>query len=504
MNDNLMKFVFLFFIGNSALNFAIAVVARMKTKKTEFNLLIAYWPAVIFTFMAAGVLRTTPVEMAYSYFLQGFSSNLMVHILRASVGLRTNWKFFISLQLASMGLSHFLLTQTGLGFTLSLIPVCVAFSLPFLKPIWFVLVKNREHSNWVEKSMGVVFITAIFHHFNFAFFRLVPDAEPFGFAVTIAEYQCMSILLPLLINHRREATEQTNIRQALERMSGSQQKAVSTGELYRQLEEQIAQKELFFQQLRTSHVHLEEEREMNEMLIRTISHDLANPLTVIGAYTEMLHKGSIPEKDRDKVWGRIKANTQSALDMIGRIRHAILTRTQASLMTLDDIPIDRALEKTLELFEPRLREKNIRITVENELPGFVEVMAEEHALTEHVFANIISNAIKFSYPGGEIKILVTEKDESVEVSVQDFGTGIKESRLERRLLHSTEGTSGESGTGFGLMVMGYFLRQFGASVSMTSRTEGPSKGTTVTVVLKKSQTTHQFLSTRQEHASIHS
>ena len=502
MNENLIKFVFLFFVGNSILNFAIAVVARVKTKRPEFNLLIAYWPAVIFTFMVAGVLRNNPVQMAYSYFLQGFSSNLMVHILMSSLGLKTNWKLISLFQLATIGLSTFLLKETDVGFTLSLIPVCVSFSLPFIKPIWYVLVQNRADSNWVEKSMGVVFITAIIHHFNFAFFRLVPGTEAFGFACTIAEYQCMSILLPLMINHRREASEQTNIRQALERISGSQQDSTSTDELYQLLEFQIAQKELFVNQLHTSNLHLEDEREMNEMLIRTISHDLANPLTVISAYTEMLHTGKIPEKDQDKVWGRIKANTQSSLDMIGRIRHAILTRTQASLVSLNDVSVDQALKRTIELLEPRLKEKNITIRYENELFDLVRVKAEETALCEHVLANILSNALKFSYPGSEVVVSVTEQQDNVEVRVRDFGTGIKETRLEKRLLHTTPGTDGEIGTGFGLMVSGYFLRQFGALINITSSTEGPEKGTTVTVLLRKSQETQHLTSAWQENAIL--
>lgn len=492
MNENTLKFIFLFLVGTSVLNFAIALLARVKTKNSEFNTLIAYWPAVILSFVMAGVLRHTPTEMGIAYFFQGISSNLMVQVFRSSLGLKSHWKFYLPLQAVTMAFSAFLLTQTDVGFTFSLLPLCVAFSMPFLKPIWYALVENKEHSNWVEKSLAVVFITAVLHHFNLAFFRLVPDTEAIGFSITIAEYQCMSIFLPLMINHRREMNERKNLQQALEKISGNQMHIVPINELYQQLEIQIAQKDHFHNELQTSNKHLEEEREMNEMLIRTISHDLANPLTVIGAYTEMLHAGKIPPEDNDKIWGRVKVNTQSALDMIGRIRNAILTRTQASLVAIHDVSVDRTIKRLHEMFDSRLKEKDITLIYNNNISPDLFVQGEENALTEHVFANILSNAIKFSYPGSEILIDVSENENGVEVSFQDYGTGIKIQRLEKRLLLSTQGTQGESGTGFGLMVMGYFLRQFGASVEMSSQTEGVLKGTTVTVSLKKSLSNTDF------------
>lgn len=489
MNETTVTFIFLFLLGTCILNFAVATIARIKTKNKAFNALLYYWPTVIFTFICAGQLRHSPTEIAFAYFLQIFSSNMFANFLIFNMNLKVKWKFHIGLQLATMVLTTFLLLQTDLGFTYSLLPLCIVYSLVFLKPIKAALFDKNIESNWIEKSMAVVYITAIGHHFNMAFFRLDPNAEAWGWAVTIAEYQCMAIFLPLLINHKREHTERKNLKQAVEKITGPQPAQVMesrTEELYKQLEFLIAQKESLYNELQNSNNHLEEEREMNEILIRTISHDLANPLTVIGAYIEMLHTGKIPEADSEKIWNRVKSNTQSALDMIGRIRNAILTRTQASLVAVHDVSIDRSMKRVADMFETRLKEKNIKLVYNNKTSLDTFVAAEENALTEHIFANVLSNAIKFSYPGSEIQINVTNFAEGVQVEFRDFGTGIQVSRLEKRLLMSTQGTNGETGTGFGLMVMGYFLRQFGATIEMSSKTEGPSRGTSVTIKLKKS------------------
>lgn len=487
MNEQTVKIVFQLLIGASVLNFAIAVIARAKTKNKQFNGLILYWPSVILTFLVAGILRHTPTEMGFSYFFQGISSNLMVQIMCQSLNLKPNWRFHLSLQTLCMGISAYLLTQTNIGFTPSLLPVSIAFCIPFIRPIWYALVSHKDQTNWVEKSLGVVFITAVIHHLNFVFFRLVPGTEAMGFSITIAEYQCMSVFLPLLINHRQEEKEQKNLQQVVEKISGKNPFGIKTDDLYAQLEFQISQKELIYNELQKTNSNLEEEREMNEILIRTISHDLANPLTVIGAYIEMLHSGKVKEEDSEKIWNRLKSNTQSALDMIGRIRNAILTRTQASLVAVQDVSVDICMKRVLELFETRLKEKNLKVVYKNKVDPSTLIKAEENALTEHIFANVLSNAIKFSYPGSDIHIVVTSQDEHIKVEIKDQGTGIQDTRLEKRLLMSTEGTNGETGTGFGLMVMGYFLRQFGATIEMASKTDGPQRGTAVAIKLKKSQ-----------------
>lgn len=503
MNETIAKHIFLFLLGTSILNFVIALVVRVKTKHKEFNTLLFYWPSIFLTFVAAAVLSATPNQIAFAYFFQVISSNLGVYMLCSSQGITFEWKKHLTFQVAVMSLTTYLILYTNVGFTLSLLPTCLGFTVPFIKPIWHALVKNRENSNWLEKTMGYIFISAIINHFNYAFFRLDPDAAFWGWGICVAQYQCLSLFLPLLLNHKREENEKTQLKQALEKLSGHTYPVSRTDELYDQLELQISEKELYASKLKVTNLHLEEEREMNEMLIRTISHDLANPLTVIGAYIEMLHKGRIPAEEIDKIWSRVKINTQSSLDMIGRIRNAILTRTQASLVKPNKVSIDACMKRVNDMFENRLREKNITLNYQNNMSSDTMVLADENALAEHVFANIISNAIKFSFQGSEIQITVKEIGETVQIDFRDFGTGIKDSRLEKRLLFSTEGTNGETGTGFGLMVMGYFLRQFDAQVKMTSLTEGPKKGTLVSISLKKSLSNEVYSQPkRQESANF--
>lgn len=479
-----VKLIFLFLLGTSILNFAIAVMVRIKTQHKEFNDLLIYWPCIILTFVAAAIFSTTPLEIGLAYFFQIFSSNLIVKMMCSAQGIKIRWPIYIGLQLAAMAVAAFLLINTDVGFTIALVPVCLSFSLPFIRPIWYSLVENRHNSSWIEKAMGVVFLTGIVNHFNYAFFRLDPNAAFWGWSVSIAQYQCLSLFLPLLINHRREEKEKAQLTQALEKLSGKNPHSnMELDSLYLNLELQISQKEELFKLLKETNTHLEEERETNEILIRTISHDLANPLTVISAYAEMLRADKIEVNDREKIWERMKLNITSALDMMHRIRTAILNRTQANLISIRPIALEPCLERLKFTFETRLNEKQITLELENHLAPETRVFADENSLTEHVLSNILSNAIKFSFKNEKILIKTTEDKDFVTIAIRDFGTGIKQNQFNKPIFSSSEGTEGESGTGFGLMVLGYFVRKFKAEFEIKS--DPSMKGTLVTLKLRK-------------------
>ncbi len=475
MNE-VTNYIFLFLISTTILNFIISVLARIKINDKKINYLIYYWVAVFLTYFAVAILSQTPTQIAFAYFFQFFSSCLMAKLLMDSRGIKFNLKLYVPLQIVAYILSTYLILWTDVGFTISLLPVTFTTALPLVHPLWDALVTNRHVSNWIEKSMAVMFVTGIINHFNYAFFRLDPNSAWWGWSVSIAQYQCLSIFLPLLINYQRSSNERKNIETVLNRLSG----ANNTGshnieQLYKKLEEEIIVKQ------ELNH-RLEEEREINVILIKTISHDLANPMTVIKSYLEMINSGRIPPKDYDQTLDRIKESTKSALDMIQRIRNAIVTRNQSSLTTIQDVDVNYAVQNLLNLFETQLTNKDIKVIYENMLPPGLFVAAESKTLTEHVFANVLSNAIKFSYPNSTIRILVTHKDQHVYVEFMDHGMGYNPLRTEKGYIHPNEGTNGELGSGLGLILMGYFLRKFEGSYAISS--EGQDKGTKVVIQLK--------------------
>lgn len=478
-------YIFYFLIGTTILNFLIAVSARAKTGNKEFNLLILYWVSLFATYGAVATLSKTPDEIAFAYFFQFVPSFLMTKILRDSRKIETNWWTLGGIHLAGSIASAFLILRADVSFTLSLIPITITTCLPFFTPIWNVLGSHRKEANWVEKGLAILFITGVIHHFNYAIFRLDESAAWWGWSVSIAQYQCLSIFLPLLINLRRERNERSNLELALLRLSG-QDVSHSTSEisdLYQALEHEIVQKEEVSLRLSETNCRLEEERGMNEILIKSISHDLANPLTVVSAYLEMIMNGKISPEDKDKFQERMRLNLTSAMEMIARIRKAIVKRSEADVIKLSHVDLKAALKRTEMLFHGRLLEKKIRLNVR--LPDTeLAVLADENALVEHVFCNVLSNAIKFSFEKSEIDLTVRGSGDRIEIEFRDYGVGINPSVMDKPRFHSTPGTKGEEGTGFGLIVMGYFMRKFGADLKIISHAQTEETGTSFIITMK--------------------
>lgn len=90
-----------------------------------------------------------------------------------------------------------------------------------------------------------------------------------------------------------------------------------------------------------------------------------------------------------------------------------------------------------------------------------------------IIRNLISNSIKYSYPGGKIIIDGNRLNESgVSFSVTDFGVGISTANLEKLFKIDqkvgTPGTIGEPSSGFGLLLCMEFTEQLGGKISVKS------------------------------------
>ena len=104
---------------------------------------------------------------------------------------------------------------------------------------------------------------------------------------------------------------------------------------------------------------------------------------------------------------------------------------------------------------------------------------------EMVLQNIVSNAVKYSFDNGEIRLEAEDGGERYLVKVIDHGKGIEKEKLGKLLkmmTSSAEGTSGELGTGIGLFVSQQMMERNGGTLAIESE-EG--KGTTVTLSVKK-------------------
>ena len=138
--------------------------------------------------------------------------------------------------------------------------------------------------------------------------------------------------------------------------------------------------------------------------------------------------------------------------------------------------------RNISLFTETAENKNIKLhgsALEN-----IAVVADEN-MSDLVLRNLISNAIKFTHAGGEIKLSAEMEGEWVCIKVVDNGIGITEEDLSSILnpAHhfTTQGTNQERGTGFGLLLCKEFVEKNGGQMSVKSDI---GEGTSVSFTLK--------------------
>ncbi|HET8860619.1 tetratricopeptide repeat-containing sensor histidine kinase [Marivirga sp.] len=150
---------------------------------------------------------------------------------------------------------------------------------------------------------------------------------------------------------------------------------------------------------------------------------------------------------------------------------------------MEKVAIKEISDRTIDLFDYQLAEKNIRII--NTIKDNLYVSADKNALLT-IFRNVISNAVKFTSKGGEIKLEAAQKSSWIEIKIQDNGDGMPKSVIQKVLdgkhIVSSSGTDNEKGSGLGFSIVLQFIKKLKGNMDIHSD-EG--KGTTVMIKLKK-------------------
>jgi signal transduction histidine kinase len=216
----------------------------------------------------------------------------------------------------------------------------------------------------------------------------------------------------------------------------------------------IRSRRTYVESLRSQRNHSMNER-LN-LLLKIISHDIANPLQAISLYCNMaLHKvktEKLPEMELQKAQEAI--NTQTRI-----IRHAKEAVRQMQLgqqMQIQPVHVSQIMSEVLQIFQPLCQDRGIRLEVVNELKEDLVIHTDPTILVHNIIGNILSNSIKFTPRDGLIRIVVRCISRRLIFDLVDNGPGIsKEKRVEIFTLNVGKGFNEQlTGAGsFGLSIL---------------------------------------------------
>lgn len=217
--------------------------------------------------------------------------------------------------------------------------------------------------------------------------------------------------------------------------------------------------------------------------IAMIAHELRSPLAPIRNVGEVLAHLLRDRPAAQHPLVILKRQTGQVARLVGDLLD--ISRIQQGRLTVQRRPvaIGEILDQAVETVQPLVREKRHTLTVER-LQAAVFVLGDRVRLVQCV-ANLLQNAAKYTYPGGQIHLGVAESGAKVSISVRDNGAGIASALLPRvfepfvRSEDMLEHSRG--GLGIGLAIVKRLVEMHDGAVEAVS--DGEGRGSTFTIHL---------------------
>ena len=245
-------------------------------------------------------------------------------------------------------------------------------------------------------------------------------------------------------------------------------------------------KKIAFQKLEKANQLIKQQRDDLDKMNRTrnqffsiISHDLKNSFSSLKMGAELFE--NFQELDQNEMY--IVGNEMGkSVDKLYRLLENLLEWSRLQINRIHHEPeffdIHQTILEILQIHEKKISQKQISFQVKTEP---CRIFADQNMIYS-VMQNIISNAIKFSYPNGIVIISQKIISDCLQLDISDQGKGIPPERLKTLFnldkMHSQKGTEGEKGTGLGLILCKEFLEKNNATIRIIS-----NNGTSVIITL---------------------
>ena len=224
------------------------------------------------------------------------------------------------------------------------------------------------------------------------------------------------------------------------------------------------------------------DREKSEFTYK-VTHELKAPLSAIQSLLKSIEEGyagEVSEKAKELI---IRSEKRAGFlltlvkDLLDLVTGKIGKSRESDSKSVD---INEAVKCTLNLMQEKVKEKNIKLTVNTtEKPAYLNIIPDD---LDIIMTNLIGNAIKYTREGGTINISNIKADNKIRIEISDTGIGIHKDDINSifdEFYRSKNAKAIESdGTGLGLTIVRNLIKRYGGHIDVQSTL---GKGTTVTV-----------------------
>jgi signal transduction histidine kinase/CheY-like chemotaxis protein len=227
---------------------------------------------------------------------------------------------------------------------------------------------------------------------------------------------------------------------------------------------------------------LQQESLQKDEFLGMISHELRTPLNAVFGWSRLMQENVLNETERIEAVNSIMRNAETQ----GRLIEEVLdiTRIVNRKLSLDRKVFnpDSVIREAIETVRPSAEAKAIKLQTSIESPDLL-IYADPTRL-QQVVLNLMTNAVKFTPPGGHVSLHVERKGETAVIEVSDTGQGIKPESLPHifdRFGQSAGSARRQGGLGLGLTIAHQLVVMHDGKIEAQS--EGEGKGSRFRVSL---------------------
>ncbi len=218
-----------------------------------------------------------------------------------------------------------------------------------------------------------------------------------------------------------------------------------------------------------------------DKLYSVIAHDLRSPLSSVKMILNLLVselKNCDINKDLYELLDESNRTTENLFILLDNLLKWTKNQIGKLHLTIQKIDIVGITHGLIDLYSLMTQGKNIKINVISDTES-IEITSDTD-IFKTIIRNLMSNAIKFSYSGSKINIYIKEKENSVEICVEDFGCGISPEKqalilADKEIGYTSYGTNNEEGSGLGLNLCKEFTEKLGGEIWFESELNKGSK-----------------------------
>ncbi len=226
-----------------------------------------------------------------------------------------------------------------------------------------------------------------------------------------------------------------------------------------------------------------------DKLFSIITHDIRNPLNTVNGMLKLARDGNITQEDFNRFTGSMVDQTDRLSTLFETLVNWSITQQEGLNSTMEMVDLEEVIDQSFNYVNYMARNKQVELIKVPE--GGNHNLESDANMLLLILNNLLTNAIKFTPSGGEVKVSVLDEGDKMVVKVKDTGIGVEEglvNQIRDGKVHSQLGTKDEKGTGIGLILTLDLVRFIGG----TLEAERNEIGSTFSVLLPKSPVTSQL------------